>query len=389
LEKTNRLLRAREEELEAMQLVQEERMNTRTRQITTMNQLILERAGQLDSIVEITRSVLAIQELDRLLSLIVQSLSEKFGYYHVGLYLLDEQKQNAVLMASSSEVGLRIMEHGQHQKISDQNLIGYTIRSSQPRTITDTSTDSRFQPQPELSNTRSELALPLKVNQIAFGVLDFHSDTAKIFSEEYISMLSILGDMIAVTVQNSILHEKAQRTLSEAEVSSRNKSVNDWDGWVESVQSRGYRYDGIRVEALKKPDSSGASQKRLETIPIRLRGQTIGSIKIQLSEASPDWTEDDRAIAEATAERAALALEGARLLDEAKRRAAREAFLSDVAAKLGASFQLDSILRDTVEELGQTLEDSTVSFHLIDPSLSNSIKNRTPDDPMGSRQDSD
>jgi GAF domain-containing protein len=69
----------------------------------------------------------------------------------------------------------------------------------------------------------------------------------------------------------------------------------------------------------------------------------------------------------ATAERVALALEGARLLDEAQKRATREAFLSEVATKLSASFQLDSILRDTVQELGQTLKNSTVTFQLVNP----------------------
>ena len=73
-------------------------------------------------------------------------------------------------------------------------------------------------------------------------------------------------------------------------------------------------------------------------------------------------------MAEATAERAALALEGARLLDEAQQRAAREAFLSHMASKLSTSFQLDSILRDTVEELGQVLHGSIVSFQLVNPS---------------------
>ena len=69
----------------------------------------------------------------------------------------------------------------------------------------------------------------------------------------------------------------------------------------------------------------------------------------------------------ATAERVALALEGVRLLGEAQKRATREAFLSDMAAKLGTSFQLDSILRDTVQELGETLKNSTVTFQLVNP----------------------
>lgn len=74
----------------------------------------------------------------------------------------------------------------------------------------------------------------------------------------------------------------------------------------------------------------------------------------------------------ATAERVALALEGTRLLEEAQKRATRESFLSEVAAKLSTSFQLDSILRDTVQELGQTLKNSTVTFQLVNPSTSQS-----------------
>ena len=73
-------------------------------------------------------------------------------------------------------------------------------------------------------------------------------------------------------------------------------------------------------------------------------------------------------MAEATAERVALALEGARLLEDAQRKAARETFLSDISAKLGTSFQLDSILRDTVQELGENFRNATVSFQLVNPS---------------------
>jgi GAF domain-containing protein len=73
------------------------------------------------------------------------------------------------------------------------------------------------------------------------------------------------------------------------------------------------------------------------------------------------------AITRAVAERAALALEAARLLEDAQKRASRETFLSEMASKLSTSFQLDSILRDTVEELGQSLSGSTVSFQLVNP----------------------
>jgi GAF domain-containing protein len=103
-----------------------------------------------------------------------------------------------------------------------------------------------------------------------------------------------------------------------------------------------------------------------------LRGQTIGNLKLKPVDASRNWNEDELAIIAATSERVALALEGSRLLDDAQKRATRETFLADVSAKLGASFQLDSILRDTVEELGKNLKGSTVSFQLVNPSATSS-----------------
>lgn len=389
LEKTNSMLRAREHELEATQLVLEERVKERTRELTTLNLLVVERAEQLSLVADTSRSLLSIQELDRLLPLMVQVISQRFKYYQVGIYLLDEQKQQAILMASSSEGGQRIMRQGQQVRLGEQSLIDFVIRSGKPRIINEMSAETPFKPEPEFATTCAELALPLKSGEKVLGVLDLQSDTPKIFTDEYVSIISILADLVTIAIQNSILHEATQRALHEVEVNSRQISAKEWSNWVKSIQAKGYRYDGIRAERLKQSFSPPSEQKNIQNIPIRLRGRTIGNLKIKLSDASTAWTEDEHAIAEATAERAALALEGARLLEEAKRRATREAFLSDVAAKLGTSFRLDSILRDTVEELGHTLQDSIVSFQLVDPTSSPMTGSATLDNPAAELRDSE
>ncbi len=103
LEKTNSTLKAREQELEASQLVLEERVNERTRELTSKNLIFMDRAQLLNSIVETSRILLATPGFDQLLPMIVQTIGRYFNYYHVDLYLLDEQKQRAVLMASISE----------------------------------------------------------------------------------------------------------------------------------------------------------------------------------------------------------------------------------------------------------------------------------------------
>jgi GAF domain-containing protein len=140
-------------------------------------------------------------------------------------------------------------------------------------------------------------------------------------------------------------------------------------GWRQitgATETKGYRYDGIKSEPLKEITAPLNSRNSL-SVPVRLRGQVIGNLKLNPADPARRFSEDEIAMVEATAERVALALESSRLLDDAQRRAQREAFLSELSSKLGASYQLDSILRDTVDELGQTLRRATVSFQLVNP----------------------
>lgn len=370
LERTNQTLRSREQELEAAQLVREQQVNERTRELASRNQSILERAENLNSVVDSSRSLLAAQELDDLLPLVVQVISREFNYSSVGIYLLDEQKQRALLMASSSAGGAGVVQREKQAKAGEQNLVDFVIRSGQTRIMENRGTDPMVKEGTEQPLNRSELVLPLKSGPNVIGALDLLSDTALVFSEEYVSILEILADLVTIAIQNAILNEKTHRSLREVEENSRQISGRAWGGWLESIKAKGYRYDGIRSEPLRKLEVSSSNGTNFQNIPIRLRGRTIGNLKIKLSDSAQGWTEDDHALAQAAAERTALALEGARLLEEAKKRAARETFLSDMATKLSTSFRLDSILRDTVEELGLTLEGSTVSFQLINPAAS-------------------
>lgn len=390
LENTNQLLRSREQELEAAQAAMEQQVRERTQELASKNQIISERAEYLTSVIDTFRSLLAAQDLDRLLIIAAQEISRQFKYDHVGIYLLDEQKQHALLLASSSKgEGQSGHQPRQYLRMGEQNLVEFAIRSGQTNFVNDNQADPFFKQNPERPNTRSELVLPLKSGQTVIGALDLQSDTPSVFTEEYISVLAILADLVAIAIQNSALNEKTQRTLREVEATSRQISSRAWEGWLEPIKTKGYRYDGIKAEPVKEVDASSSASSKVQSIPVRLRGRTIGNLKIKLSEASQAWTDDDHTIAEAAAERAALALEGARLLEEAKKRATREAFLSEMATKLSTSFRLDSILRDTVEELGRTLEGSTVSFQLINPATPPDFDSRTLNVPPAPSQDAE
>jgi GAF domain-containing protein len=155
--------------------------------------------------------------------------------------------------------------------------------------------------------------------------------------------------------------------LYEAEFATSQLTGIAWKGYSDKIQVKGYHYDGFRPEPLKETTKT-AEDKDTLMVPVQLRGQTIGRLKLKPSGTSRKMTEDELAIIESTADRVALAIDAARLLDEAQKRATRESLLAEIGSKLSTSFQLDSILRDTVEELGQSLKDSTVTFQLVNPS---------------------
>ena len=361
------LVRQGEELLTSANAELEQRVKERTGELLNANQQVEERARQLQIVADVARTATSIQELGTLLNPLTHLISQRFGYYHVGIFLLDEQNQYAILEASNTEGGLVMLKRGHRLKVGEQGIVGFVTSRGESRIALNVGQDSVFFNNPDLPDTRSELALPLKIGETILGALDLQSVEENAFTQADVSVLSILADQVAVAIQNARSSEQAQRALLEADLATRQLSGEAWKGYAKSIQSKGYRYDGVKSEALKETSASRNENGSL-SIPVQLRGQTIGRLKLKASDAARNWTEDERAIIESTAERVAIAMEGARLLEEAQKRAARESFLSDVGAKLGTSFQLDSILRDTVEELGQNLQGSTVSFQLINPS---------------------
>jgi len=343
------------------------RLEENRNELLIANEQLKRRAERMSTISNISKTITLVQQMERLLPSVVNTISQRFDFYHAGIYLLDDQKQFAMFRASSSEGGLRMLKRGHRIQVAGEGIIGLVAYRGEARIALDEGLNAVKFDNPDLPKTRSQIVLPLKAREVVIGVLDIQSAEPNAFTEEDISALLILADQAAIAIQNAHSSEQAEESLRRAETASQQLTGKAWKGYLETFEQRGYRYDGVKPERLKEAGFSSESKNGL-SIPVRLRGQTIGRLKLNPPEASRQWTEDEIAMAEATAERVALALEGARLLDDAQKRAARETFLSDVSAKLGASFQLDSILRDTVEELGQTFKNTAVSFQLINPS---------------------
>lgn len=344
-------------------------LEARTADLLVANDRLENRTRKLHAVAEVTRVATALQNFDDLVTSITRIISNQLGYYHVAVFLLDEHRQFALLRSASTEAGKKMLSRGYRLPVGQLGVVSSVAQTGQPRIALDLRQEKAFIQDPELPEIQSQMALPLKSGDEVIGVLDIQSARADDFTETDISILSILADQVGIAIQNALLFESSQRALREANIESLQTSKRAWQEYAEAVEMRGYRYDGIKSEPLQDLAQLSTEEDAL-LIPVQVRGQTIGRLKLQLSDHSHQWTDDELVLVNATAERVALALESARLLETAQKRAARETFLSEVAAKLSTSFQLDSILRDTVQEVGQALRDSTVTFQLVEPSES-------------------
>lgn len=325
-----------------------------------------QRALQFQAIAQVANSISSVQELEKTLNQIGTTLSLQLGHYHVGIFLLDSTYQFAILQAASSEGGRRMLSQGYRLRIGEIGVVSTAITTGKPQLALDVDKSKIFHANPFLPDTRSEVAIPIRLSGELIGVLDIQSLNQNAFGIDDLEVFEILASQAGIAIQNARLYEQNVQALKEIEEAYRNLSGSTWKTLVQQMDIKAFAYDGVSSRPVAEAPSS--SRSTALSVPVIVRGQVVGNLRMNPLDPNRTWTDDDMAIARAVAERAALALEAARLLEDAQKRASRESFLSEMASKLSASFQLDSILRDTVEELGQSLTGSTVSFQLVNPS---------------------
>ena len=337
----------------------EKRVEERTSDLMKANQKVTEQARRLRVVAEVSRSAAAIPEQNRLMHLLTELISEQLGYYHIGIFLLDEHAEYAILSAANSEGGARMLAKGHRLRVGQQGIVGFVTDSGKPRIALDVDVDANFFTNPELPHTRSEMCLPLKVKDNVIGALDIQSTEAQAFTEEDYSVLSILADQVAIAIQNAKANEETRRALQEAEIASSQLTGRAWRDYSNKRPTTGYQFRGLQAEPIHGQANDLEAGGVIE-VPIQLRGQVIGNLKLNRTDENHSWSEDEIAMVQATAERVALAMENARLLEDAQRRASKEQKISDITSKIGQSINLRNVLQTAVEQLGQAIPGSDV-----------------------------
>ncbi|MCC6298548.1 MAG: GAF domain-containing protein [Anaerolineales bacterium] len=367
-----KVLQTTNRELADLQKALEDRVKARTADLE-------KRAIQLQAVSSAANAIATVQDMDALLPAITNLVSERFGFYHAGIFLLDDNNEYAVLRAANSEGGKRMLDR-QHKLLLDTNsMVGFAVSLGQPRVTLDVGTDSVYFNNPDLPNTRAEMALPLRVGNRVIGALDVQSVQQNAFTQDDVEVLGILADQIAIAIENARLFSEAKAALAESRETVDKYIRQEWKSFSRQMRQNAFTFDGRQVAPLLTSGPSERTRHVAQTgrlslekssanmaVPIKLRGQTIGILEVRPKKGQKNWTEDEIALLEAAADRAAFALENARLVESAQRRAARERTIGEIASKIGAVGERNLILQAAVEGLGRKIGNSEIIIEMDD-----------------------
>ncbi len=334
---------------------------------------VLQRTQEIRLAAEMARDVATSQDVDELMNETLRLISERFTYYHTGIYLLDEPKKNAILRAATSEGGKRMLNREHRLGVGRTGLVGFVTEIGEPRVMQSVGDDPHYYANPDLPETRSELTLPLTVSGSIIGALDVQSRIPNAFSDADILVLQIIADQLAVAIENAHLLKRqyalAEQRSKVIDLFNRLSQQIDYDTLLQEIPNSvreifnlsrvtlglvegesvvvrsiassegavlppidsapiGEGVLGLSVELkttqevakeplheLETQDPRQSSTETILAIPLVIRDQVIGSIAFE-SQPREKITKDEIEALEIIASQVAIFIENARLLEE-------------------------------------------------------------------------
>lgn len=326
----------------------EGRIQERTESITR-------RMVQLRTAADISRTISALSDPEVLLQQVVDLIRERFNLYYVGIFLLDEARENAVLRAGTGEAGKRMIAQAHQLSVGGSSMIGWSISNRRPRIALDVGAEAVRFSNPHLPLTRSELALPIVVHDLALGAITVQSENPHAFDENDIAILENVADSLGIALENDQLYHQTRENLEEIRALNREYLQRVWAETIETYGELNYDYT-----------SAGAGEDRgwanMMKMPLVLRDEVIGEIVLEMERDK--LSEDELAFVNNVTTQTAIALENARLLQETERRAIQEQKLNELASRFSRAISIDEILRAAAQELGQLPAVADVSVQL-------------------------
>lgn len=260
------LIGLRQQALEELNHELGQAMEAQTSELARTNASLLARASQLELIVHIVRRVSAILDRQELVTSVVELINSTLEYYHVHVYLFDEERKHLVINAGSGEAGAKMLRDG-HRLPLGKGLVGRAADSNIPIVVPDVSKNEQWAPNPLLPDTRAEVAVPIYRGDRVLGVLDVQHDRVGGLGQEDADVLQTIADQIAVALENSELYERVRRRVEREQrlntITQKIQNTANMDDALQvAVRELGWALNGsptsVRILREEAPEGDAA-----------------------------------------------------------------------------------------------------------------------------------
>ncbi len=338
-------------------------------QVVERTKALERHSAQLVAASQVTQHAASALDMRELVSQVVTSIGNQFGFYHTGIFILDPTGEWADLKAAFGIGAQQIMANEHRLRVGGAGAVSYVTSQGEPRVVSDAMTEPMFFRSPHLPDTRSEITLPLRARGRTVGLLNLHSTQPQTFNREYVTVLQTLADHVAMAIGNAYLFQQAQESLAAERRASAQLAQQAWQGLLRAQRESGVvrNKDGLAAFVptadAQRPEMEIARQTGKAAldadsgkglaVPVKVRGRVIGVIDARKPEGA--WTQEEIALVETLTDQLGVALDGARLYQDTQRRAARERLIGEVAAHMRERLDVDGVLKAAAQDIGERL----------------------------------
>jgi PAS domain S-box-containing protein len=379
--------------------------------LVQVQQIAEQRAEQLLTTSEIaSESTAGTMDVEVTLNRLVNLIKERFNFYHASIFLLDPLGKFATLRESTGEAGAQLKATGHKLAVGSPSIVGQATGKGQPVVIGDVTQEANYYANPLLPDTRSEMAIPMKIGEQVLGALDVQSTAFNAFSQEDINVLQILANQTAIAIQNEDLFSHTHETLERHRLLHKVTEANVETMTVEdavraSMEVLHQAMPGEQITyfvvdqkdvlvtrataGIANPDQTtrripfgrgvvgmvatsanpvmvadaqtnpAYQPQNFETnsilaVPVKFADELLGVINIE-STTLAKFDENDQEFVATLAANMGAIITNIRLLEQVRDQVQRQQRLFEITSKIRRSVDMDTIMQTTINEIGSTL----------------------------------
>ncbi len=170
-----------------------------------------ERTERLALLNDLGRELIVALDRDTIVSLVADHLAGRFGYSQVDVFLVDPASNEAVLgMHAGADLHATDAASSYRLPIG-AGIVGHAAATGRTVVSGDVSVDPRYVKNPLGRNMRSEIAVPLHIEERVVGVLNVESDRLDAFDADDVAMLETFANQISAALSIAELYHETQQ----------------------------------------------------------------------------------------------------------------------------------------------------------------------------------